>query len=288
MPGNLVVKAGGLTRPATVLIEKISAAVGGIAEPYQIVRVAKAEAKAERIRAESEIDIADLRLRALNRFAAEETRKQLNMENIVRGALPRLTDGAEPEKMEDDWITNFFEKSRIVSDNEMQELWSRVLAGEANNSGSFSRKTINILHDMDGQAADLFRAVCGFSWSIAGRGSELLVYLQSDDAREIYVAEGINLPSLMDLQALGLLSLEPRGVIRTNLPPTVIASYFGTSIELTLPPAAAMQLDLGEAILTASGRQLASICSAEPVDGFFEFVRARWEGGSEVASLKVL
>ncbi len=160
--------------------------------------------------------------------------------------------------------------------------------GEANNSESFSRKAINILHDMDAHAADLFRAACGFSWSIAGGDTELLVYVQSDDAREIYGAEGITLRSLMDLQALGLLTLEPQGVKRTSLPPTFIASYFGSSIELTLPPSSKMELALGDVYLTASGRQLASICSAEPVDGFFEFVRARWEGIREVASLKVL
>ena len=194
MAGDLVVNGGGLTRPATVLIEKISDAVGGIAKPYQIERVAKAEAKADRIRTESEIEIADLRFRAASRFVEEETRRQLNMENIVRRALPRLTDDAEPEKMEDDWITNFFEKSRIVSDEEMQELWSRVLAGEANNSGSFSRKTINILHDMDGQAADLLRAVCGFSWNIDGRAAQVLVYYGSDDSREIYHAGASTYP----------------------------------------------------------------------------------------------
>ena len=92
----------------------------------------------------------------------------------------------------------------------------------------------------------------------------------------------------MNLQALGLLSLETQGVIRTNLPPTFIASYFGRSIELTLSAASKMQLPVGEVILTASGLQLASICGTEPVDGFFEFARARWEGGREVASLKVL
>ena len=31
--------------------------------------------------------------------------------------------------MEADWITHFFEKSRIDSDEEMQELWARVLGG---------------------------------------------------------------------------------------------------------------------------------------------------------------
>ena len=289
MPGESIVDLGGLTEPATVLIEKISDAVGGIAKPYQIVRVAKADAKADRIRAESEIQIEDLRIRAATRFVEEETRKQQNMENIVRKALPRLTDDAEPERMEDDWITNFFERSRIVSDEEMQELWARVLAGEANDSGSFSRKTINILHDVDRQAADLFRALCGFSWNIAGEDTRVLVYLdESDDPRGIYANCGIDYESLTDLQSLGLLSLEPRGVLQTELPSTFTASYFGSSIEVTLAAASAMQIRIGQVVLTASGRQFASICSAEPVDGFFEFVRARWEGDPSVASLKAL
>ena len=158
----------------------------------------------------------------------------------------------------------------------------------SDDSGSFSRKTINILHDMDGQAAGLFRAVCGFSWNIAGDGPHVLVYYQSNDSHEIYNEAGINLPALMDLQSLGLLSHEPRGVVQSGLPPTFTASYFGTSIELTLSAASAMQLHIGDVFLTASGRQLASMCSAEPVDGFFEFVRARWEGSPQVASLKVL
>jgi hypothetical protein len=60
LPDNALVKVEGLTKPATVLIEKISDAVGGIFKPYQIIRVAKAEAEAERIRAESQIEITDL------------------------------------------------------------------------------------------------------------------------------------------------------------------------------------------------------------------------------------
>ena len=55
MTENPLAKLGDLTKPATVLIEKISDAVGGIFKPYQIIRVAKAESEAERIRAVSQI-----------------------------------------------------------------------------------------------------------------------------------------------------------------------------------------------------------------------------------------
>ena len=42
-----------------MLVEKISDAVGGIFKPYQIVRVAKAEAQADRVRVEAQIEISD-------------------------------------------------------------------------------------------------------------------------------------------------------------------------------------------------------------------------------------
>jgi hypothetical protein len=58
---------GDLSKPATVLVEKISEAVGGIFRPYQMVRVAKAEAEVDRIRAESEIQITEVhRARGIN------------------------------------------------------------------------------------------------------------------------------------------------------------------------------------------------------------------------------
>ncbi len=42
--GTSLVNIGELSKPATVLVEKISDAVGGIAKPWQIRRIAKAEA----------------------------------------------------------------------------------------------------------------------------------------------------------------------------------------------------------------------------------------------------
>src|SRR5262249_28412740 len=115
MSDNPLINFGDLTKPATVLVQKISDAVGGGFKPYQIVRVAKAEAEADRIRAESQIQITDIHRRALHRFLEEEARKQSNIETITQGALPLVTERANPAEVEDDWITNFFDKCRIVS-----------------------------------------------------------------------------------------------------------------------------------------------------------------------------
>ena len=45
--GGGLINLGDLSKPATVLIERVSDAVGGIAKPWQIKRIAKAETKAD-------------------------------------------------------------------------------------------------------------------------------------------------------------------------------------------------------------------------------------------------
>ena len=188
MTDNPLAKLGDLTKPATVLIEKISDAVGGIFKPYQIVRVAKAEAgEGGRIQAESQIQITDLHRRAMHRFLEEEAKRQSNIEGITQKALPLLEEKSAPQNVEDDWITNFFDKCRIVSDNDMQQLWSRILAGEANRPGAFSKRTVNLMADLDKGDAELFMRLCGFG----GRLEILCLLRLTFRARCIIATESI-------------------------------------------------------------------------------------------------
>jgi hypothetical protein len=116
---NSLVNLGDISKPADTLIKKVSHAVGGLLAPWQIKRVAKAETEAAIIKAQGEIQITDLHRRAMHRFVEEEARNQKNIEDITAKALPQLSDTSNPNAMDNDWITNFFEKSRIVSDGEM-------------------------------------------------------------------------------------------------------------------------------------------------------------------------
>ncbi|MCI0694675.1 DUF2806 domain-containing protein, partial [candidate division KSB1 bacterium] len=162
--GKSFIDFGEISKPATVLIKKIFDLIGGYFKPYQIKRVAKAEAEAEIIKAQAQIEITDLQRRALSRFITEEARKQENIEKIAQKALPLLKESSRPENIEDDWIVNFFDKCRIVSDEEMQSLWAKVLAGEANAPGTYSKRTVNFLNSIDKIDAKLFISLCGFGW----------------------------------------------------------------------------------------------------------------------------
>ena len=278
MAGHSLINIGELSRPATVLIEKVSNAVGTVWEPRQIRRVAQAKADAALILAEGEIEITDLQRRAAQRFVDEETRNQSNMESITEQAIPQLNPDAPVENMADDWIANFFDKCRIVSDEDMQNLWSRILAGEANSPSSFSRKTVNMLADMDKSDAELFANLCCFGWWING----MLAPLIFDPNDPIHHKYGINTYSLGQLNSIGFIQTGSLGFSISERPQRITASYFGRPVNITFPAATGNKLKIGSVFLTPYGQQLSRIVETAPVDGFFEFVYDRWSEQSLV------
>lgn len=259
------------SRAVEVFIEKISDAIGGIFKPFQIKRVAKAEAEAEIIRTGAQIKCDKLQRRAVARFIAEEAKKQDNIENITRKAIPLLSESSTPQEMEDDWITNFFDKCRIISDDEMQVLWSKVLAGEANSPGGFSKRTVNSLASLDKKDARLFTSLCGFTWEI-----EDLFPLIFEQQGSIYVDKGIDFEALVHLDDIGLISFELSKFRKTELPQAIVAKYYGTPVSIEFKKRDNNELDIGYAIFTKTGLQLVRICGAEPIDGFLDYVLEYW------------
>lgn len=269
---NSLINLGDLAEPAKVLIEKVSDAVGGIFRPRQIKRVAKAEAEAEIIKANAQIEISELQQRALNRFLLEEATKQENIESITKKAIPQLKGGADPAKIERDWIVDFFDKSRIVSDEEMQNLWSAILAGEANQPGTYSKRTLHLMASLDKKDALLFTKLCRFVWSI-GTPVPLIFDSQSD----IYTNNGINFSSLKHLDAIGLISFESlSGYQRKGFAKKLYAAYGGEMVMLEFPQDENNNLNIGHAIFTDVGLQLAQFCQDKTIDGFKEYVMDEW------------
>ena len=171
MSDNPLMNIGDLAKPATALIEKVAEAANIRYEPKHTVKMAIAEAEAAEIKAEadikiakakaeSEIEITDLHRRAVPRWLAEQGQQQESIENTITKAIPQLNEDADPNAIEDDWIIKFFDKSRLVTDDKVQDLWASILAGEANRAGSYSPKALTTLADMNQKDLILFNAFC--------------------------------------------------------------------------------------------------------------------------------
>jgi Protein of unknown function (DUF2806) len=272
MSGNSLINLDGLSEPATALINRVSDAIGGICKPWQIKRVAAAEAEAEKTKAVARIEISELEQRALQRLVSEESRKQEIIESITGQSLPQLSEKAKPEDIEEDWLTNFFDKCRLTSDEEMQSIWSNILAGEANHPGSFSRRTVNFMGTLDKQDALLFTKLCGFNWIIGG--IQPLIY---DSKTEIYTRHGINFETLEHLDAIGLISFNNvTGYVRQGFPQRIAVQYQNAPIIIEFQKENANDLQIGKARLTNIGVELATICGPEAVAGFEEYVLEQW------------
>lgn len=273
MPENPLINLSELSKPATVLIEKISEAIGGIFKPYQMKRVAKAEVEADKIRAKAEIEIQDIHRRAMLRFLEEEAKKQENMENITSKALPHLKDSAKSENIENDWITNFFDKCRLISDPEMQDLWSRILSGEANSPRTYSKRTVNFLSSLDKSDAGLFTELIRFGWLI-GKVTPLIYDIEN----EIYKKHGINFNSLQHLESIGLIQFDHlSGFKLVRLAKKGNAIYYGKSVLLEFQNEKNNELETGKVMLTKIGQELAPICGSSSDREFYEYICERWK-----------
>lgn len=269
---NSLMNIGDLSKAATVLIEKICEAVGEIFKPWQIERVAKAEAKAQVILSTADIKVQKAHIRALRRLIQEETRKQLNIENITAKAIPQLSATANPENVDNDWIMHFFDKCKIISDEEMQKLWAKILAGEANAPGSYSKRTIEVISLMSKKEANTFESLCKFSWKI-GLNHPLIF-----DCRDtIYKEEGIDFPSLTHLDNIGLITFNSlSGFIKKGLPKIIKIAYFGKDVKLEFKEEKDNELPTGQILLSQTGNELMSVCNVQSKEGFIDYTIEKW------------
>jgi len=154
----------------------------------------------------------------------------------------------------------------------MQSLWSRVLAGEANAPGSFAKRTVNLLGDLDKEDAILFTQLCGFGWMI-GNVCPLVFDIQAS----IYNDQGVNFNSLSHLESLGLIQFNSfSGFQRLGIQKSATVFYYGQPVNLTFPNESDNQLEIGQVLLTRAGQQLAPVCAPNPVEGFFQYVKEKW------------
>lgn len=269
--GNSLINLGELSKPATVLIEKVSDAVGVLYEPRRIRKRAEAEAEADKIKALSSIELNEIQYRAVDRLVHQETRKQENIESITAQAAESLGEDANPEELEEDWVAHFFKNCDTVSDKEMQSLWSRLLSGEATNPGTFAKRTINIIGSMDKKDCLAFTKLCQFCWFI-----DDMTPLVFGENLGLYRKNGADFDALKQLDAIGLTSIDGTGYLKTELKKFEQVLYFGTPIELEFKKDLNNEMSIGWVLLTQAGQELAPICGAKPNSEFFKYILKKW------------
>ena len=103
-------------------------------------------------------EIHTLEERAKERSNYQEAKKQLNIESITGFAAEELKsqESVTNEQLDEDWTTRFFKIAEDISNQEMQALWGKILAGEIKQPRSFSLRTLELIRNLTREDANLF------------------------------------------------------------------------------------------------------------------------------------
>jgi hypothetical protein len=275
---SLLTIIGELGNLPTVVVEKFSAAVSAFYKPRQIRLTAEAEAYAKKTEVMTDIEIFNLKEQALEdrarkRMIVEEARNQRNIEAIADGAMLLLSPQADPDSIEKDWMADVLDKCKLISDEEMQLLWSRILAGEANKPGSFSKRTVAILSSLSKEDARLFANLCNYSIKSQDDTHPIIL----DHSNSIYSRSGLTFEGLINLDAIGLIKFDSHSTFslgETGDPTILTIGECTCSFVIKLSKN--QVFDAGQVMLTSVGRQLINLCVLESIDGFEDYLVGEW------------
>lgn len=292
------------------LIEVVASGIGAIAAPWITRRNARADLDRARFEAQAKLDAKGIlegtkvfsedgklvdgtaikcnqasseEAEINNRISFQETKRQHNLHAITAKASENLDDEVDDKEVDPDWIARFFGYAQDVTQEEMQILWSKVLAGEVSKPGSYSLMTLEVLRKLSRADARAFQQLSPFLVADA-------LYTNS----KVLLAAGISYDSVLYMDELGLLRAsfglmkqfhnQAKEGFKTTLP-IITKKGWGLSV---VGSRAAPYITLDACLLTRVGREIVPmIQDVEPNLDYLREVANKWKkDGYQVDLLK--
>lgn len=251
----------GLSKPLTKLIEVIANGCNWVAQPYQIKRIADANAYASSVQSKEDFKqgLRASLLEFTNRsiLSVREDKQIENLANIINyaGQELRLIEEINDQQVSPEWSSRFFDYAQNIYDEEAQTVWAKILAQETATPGKFFKRTLNVLYNIEAFEAKWFVELCRFV------------------INDTFVHSGIIHLKLFDFNKLqsiidcGLLNAQECTYLIDKLEPISFKShYFKKDISLVQPE----HISMSGFILTDAGTQLYRITQ---VSSSLEFMK---------------
>lgn len=290
-----------------------------LAEPLLATLRARQEVKANKIRAEGQAEImeilavgearAELAGKAVRdlvedpqgltalieneidrRVESHFQKRVNNLAQIVARAERALPPGQVPDVEPDmAWTASYSEAAQDISDEELQEMWAQVLAGQVERPGSTSIRALTVLRTLDQSTAILFRRFCSMALIRSQpdgviRDAFVLWLGDSRTSRELFKV-GISLNSFAVLSEHGLTVFSPD--VQINLGPCIATmgpqgwevsgSFRYQGHECGLIPDegrdSSKEFKVAGILLSKAGQEIASVIDLEAVPQYDQALR---------------
>lgn len=158
----------GLSQPLCKLIDVFQNGCSWVLKPSQIKRIASATSLTKSIESndefKSQLKQALLKSTANAARSIREERQFDNIASVYANATQELQmiENIDKTPVDPDWAARFFDYAKDISDEEAQIVWAKILAGEIIKPGSFFKRTLSILRNIETFEAKWFADVCQF------------------------------------------------------------------------------------------------------------------------------
>lgn len=251
-------------------LDTISSAVGPVAGALFTAIFLRHNTKTdefEKIKAGQFKEVAD-DLLASGKMTYTEYYKANNFLTVAKKAdgyykeHPRLE---EKGTYDFDWFMRFFEAVGNVSDETMQNLWARILAGEIAQPSTFSLKTVDVMRNLSKRDAELFIKVCSHSFI----SSATNYFLPNEDEFIEYV--GIQYADIMKLSELGLIFNDATITLNMDISnePQILINNHSLIMLITSASGNSEKASIRQYPFTEVGKELSTMISESTSDEDF-------------------
>ena len=257
-------------KPLEKLITVISKGLGKLYKPKEIKKNADAKAYEIKVieRAKTKAKIADqksqfeLDQKIEDRLLHKEAQRQKNIDSInyVAAEQVSMMHSVSSESVDQDWITRFFNIAQDISNEEMQKLWGRILAGEVESPGSYSMRTLEIMKNMSSNEAKIFSKIAKLSVYTTGR----CFLIKLHDSEYYEKEHDIAFLDLLTLREIGLISPDDAAIQfhKTKAGQDSLFKYGNSGISLERTQDGS-NIKISVIPLTISGKELAELVDVE-------------------------
>lgn len=167
-----------------------------------------------------------------------------------------------------------------VSDEDRVVWWSRLLAGEIQQPGTFSLRTLAVMDTLSTAEARLFTRLCGYAWN----PSYPVLILPPDDSSlwkpdfaEATLLESIGLAKFDSVNGFSVSSRKETGSGRMM--------FHDDYFQIKAPPGKSVKLRCGPLFLTDIGKEMYKLTSPEYSQSYCEEIVSEWRESFSVQKL---
>ncbi|MGF1773435.1 DUF2806 domain-containing protein [Vibrio wakamikoensis] len=158
-------------------------------------------------RVEPYLNLENLDKQVQSRKQIQAMQEEVNLTKTVLLAEQEIESGnyeANDEPVDPDWFTRWRDNAEKVSNDYLQSLWAKVLAGEVTTPGSYSLRTLDLLKCLSKREAELISKLGGFI--VDNRVVRGLTRHSTTKVDQFLEGKGFHFNNLLYLQELGVIS----------------------------------------------------------------------------------